>query len=83
MSAPAWVDMCRPSAISAIEPEHGPAADLGRHHRPAEADDQPGPPLVALVRGAEEDVLVAELVDGLGVHAKASFAGRMARGRAG
>ena len=50
-SAPAWVDMCQPSASSAIEPKIVPPAISATIIAAVSADHQPGAPLVALVAG--------------------------------
>ncbi len=48
--------------------ERQPPADLGRHHGRAQADHQPGLARVSVVVLAQEHVVVAQLVDEVGLH---------------
>ena len=53
--------------------EERAAGDLGHHHGGGQADHQPGAPFIALVRAAQEDVLVLPIVERVAVHAGSYF----------
>ena len=56
-------------------PENRPARDLGHHHHGRQGNDKPGAPLVAVMAGAEKNMLVAEIVDGIAMHKEAPMPG--------
>ena len=49
------------------------ARDLDHHHGGGETDYQPRAPFVAIVRGAQEDVVVTPVVERVAVHDAYSF----------
>jgi len=54
-------------------PEHGSGDDLSEHHHSRQADDDPGPPLVAGMIRTKENMIVLPGLDGIGVHLKPSL----------
>ena len=73
VSAPAWVSMCQPSATRAIDPKIVPPA-ISATIMTAVRATTPGAPLVA-VMARRENVLVAEILDGMGMHQAAPSLG--------
>jgi len=56
--------MCRPSATSATDPNQMPPK-ISTHHCRANGDHEPHLALISLMRFAEENVTLAELIDGM------------------